>query len=497
LYPPVLPAIAALFQYVAGTSDFVTAGHALRLFYFTVFIAYSVATFLLLRKFLPMAFAGMGSLVCILQLNTIFMSDQFYSELPFCLVTVLFILCNLQPGLPRVFSLPLAAVAFGLRTAGIALLMAWVVEGLLQGRFKAGAVRLLACLALAGSWAGFIRHVEAGEEYKHPVYSYQRADYLYTNVSYARNMRLMDPFSPEAGHATWRDEVVRFFRNSTVMPRAVGEAVSGTEFMASLLRKRINQRTGLYLLPGWMVKLFWFALSGSIVTGFGVFMFKRHYLIALYVLFSIAVMCASPWPEQFSRYLTPLVPFLILLLLVGLCAVARLVHGAVAPESRLSPYYGFVAAVAGLILICEAGTLIKVYKNSHQPVTYMRNGKEVEYRLFFYEGRHRATEPALEFVKANAHDSDVVAATDPQWNYLLTNLKTVIPPSEIDPAKAQSLLDGVPVRFLMVDDSVYHKYTAAVIAANPERWRRVYVASTRDEPGAAGAFEIYERIKSN
>jgi hypothetical protein len=90
-----------------------------------------------------------------------------------------------------------------------------------------------------------------------------------------------------------------------------------------------------------------------------------------------------------------------------------------------------------------------------------------------------------------------VAATDPQWNYLLTNLKSVIPPFEINPAKAQSLLDGVPVRFLMVDDGIYHKYTTPVIAANPERWRRVYVASTRDEEGRAGTFEIYERTNSN
>ena len=69
LHPPVLPAIAALFQYVAGTSDFVTVGHALRLLYFVLSIAYSVATFLLLRNFLPLAYAGMGSLVCILQLT--------------------------------------------------------------------------------------------------------------------------------------------------------------------------------------------------------------------------------------------------------------------------------------------------------------------------------------------------------------------------------------------------------------------------------------------
>ena len=418
------------------------------------------------------------------------MSDQFYPELPFGLVTLLFVLCSLQTGLPRVFSFPLAAVAFGLRTIGIVLLMAWAFEGLLRREFKAGAVRLLACMALAGSWAGFIRHIENGEEYKHPVYSYQRADYAYINVSYARNMKFKDTFSPELGYATWRDKMVGFLHNSRVMARALGEAVSVTEPQGRFLWDRSNQRIGLNLLPGWTVKMILFALSGGIVTGLGVFMFKRHYLISLYVLFSLAVMCATPWSWLFYRYLTPLAPFLILLLLVGLCAAWGRVHRALATKSSPFPYHDFVATVVGLILICEAGTLLKVYKSWHQPVTYMRNGKEVEYRLFFLDSRQRATEPALEFVKAKAHDSDVVAATEPQWSYLLTDLKTVIPPFEIDPAKAQRLLDSVPVRFLMVDDSVYHKYTAPVITANPERWRRVYVASTQDNQGQAGTFEI-------
>jgi hypothetical protein len=177
--------------------------------------------------------------------------------------------------------------------------------------------------------------------------------------------------------------------------------------------------------------------------------------------------------------------------------VARRADRARASKNSLFSYHYFVATAVGLILICEASTLLKVYKNWHQPVTYMRDGREVEYRLFFLDSRQRATEPALEFVKAKAHDSDVVAATEPQWSYLLTKLKTVIPPFEIDPAKAQRLLDSVPVRFLMVDDGPYHKYTAPIITANPERWRRIYVATTQDELGPAGTLAIYQRTNSN
>src|SRR5881628_2287175 len=56
LHPPMLPAIVALHQLVLRTSDMVTVGRWLRRFYFTVFVAYAVATYIMLRAFLSLEY---------------------------------------------------------------------------------------------------------------------------------------------------------------------------------------------------------------------------------------------------------------------------------------------------------------------------------------------------------------------------------------------------------------------------------------------------------
>src|SRR4029079_19190910 len=66
LHPPGLPILAALFQRALHTHDFILVGHALRLLYLILFITYSISIFLLLRIFLALPYASLGSLLCIL-----------------------------------------------------------------------------------------------------------------------------------------------------------------------------------------------------------------------------------------------------------------------------------------------------------------------------------------------------------------------------------------------------------------------------------------------
>jgi hypothetical protein len=122
-------------------------------------------------------------------------------------------------------------------------------------------------------------------------------------------------------------------------------------------------------------------------------------------------------------------------------------------------------------------------------------GERVEYRLFFYNDLYRATNAGLDWLKNWAKEGDVMAATNPQWAYLRTGIKSVLPPLEMDAAKAQRLLDTVPVKFLIVDEGMFKKYTSQVVATYPDRWRRVYADST-GEGGQQGKFEIYERTGS-
>jgi hypothetical protein len=496
LHPPMLPVIVALHQWILRTSDMNTVGEWLRRFYLLLFVVYVVAAYFLLRAFLPLGYAAPAALVVLLQLHTVFMSDLCFPELPFGLATVLFTLCKVKEGgrTRRFLRVPLAIISFALRTVGMALLAAWAAESIFQKRFKQAAWRLLMTLALMFGWAGYIAYVESGREYKHPAYEYQRADYAYINVSYARNTKYKDPFSPELGYASLWDKAKRFLRNATWMPVTLGEAVSTKRPIWDLFRTELNRRAGHSLLPTRAVYLILFLLAALILGGIGLLFAAREYFIPFYILFSLAVVCLTPWPAQFNRYLSPLSPFLSLSLFIAVRATVE----QSSERFRAWPKVvglGLVGAFVLLILTSQAATLFPTFTKWHQKVAYdAGGGKRVEYRLFFYHDLYRATDAGLDWLKSWAKENDVVAATNPQWAYLRTGMMSVLPPLEMDAAKAQRLLDTVPVKFLIVDEGDFKKYTTQVVAAYPDRWRRVYANSTGEKDDPQGKFEIYERI---
>src|SRR5919108_2904233 len=93
-YPPLLPLIVAAHQWVLGTNDPVIVGQWLRLSFFFIFATYIIAIYLLLRNSVPLNYAFVATLVCLFSLQTYFMSDLLFPEIPFALATVLFVLCN-------------------------------------------------------------------------------------------------------------------------------------------------------------------------------------------------------------------------------------------------------------------------------------------------------------------------------------------------------------------------------------------------------------------
>lgn len=104
-------------------------------------------------------------------------------------------------------------------------------------------------------------------------------------------------------------------------------------------------------------------------------------------------------------------------------------------------------------------------------------------------------------LKLQTKATDVVAGSMPHWVYLRTGLKAVMPPYEPDPAKAQHLLDSVPVKYLIVDEELAidtRRYTYPVVRSFPAGWKRVYSASVTSEFGneRKDRFEIYERVDS-
>src|SRR5215468_2333720 len=494
LHPPMLPVLIALHRWILQTDDIVVLGHWLRLSYMIFSVSYVVAGYFMLRRFLSMTYSLLAALVFALQLHTIFMSDLCFPEIPFGLATVLFTLCNSSAGPSRFLRVPLAVISYALRTIGAALLAAWVGEAICSRRLKQAVIRALISVVPVLCWLGYVAHVEASREYQHPAYQYQRADYAYPNVSYARNLRYKDSFSPELGYASLRDKAKSFVHNMFRMAVNLGEAVSTREPIWNIVRSAIDHRLGHALLPSAGIRVTLLLLSALIAYGVGLQVVKRQYFIPLYVVFSLIAICATPWPGQFNRYLVPVAPFLSLSLFLALRSIAGIVAGRLSLRPRLVAATA-AGALLSLILASQLPALFKLFTTWHQKVEWhTTNGARLEYRLFFYQGFYPAADAAVDWLRGRASARDIVAATDPQWVYLRTGLKSVLPPFEPDPAKAQSLLDGVPVKFLMVDESSLKAYTAPVVTAHPDRWRRAFAHSTNETSGQTGNFAIYERV---
>src|SRR5438876_8035676 len=91
-YPPLLAAAVALHEWALGTTNPNVVAPWLRKLYFVIFVAYALAVLALAKRHLRPWFALAAAALCLLQIMTIFLSDLLFAELPFALVSVLFVL---------------------------------------------------------------------------------------------------------------------------------------------------------------------------------------------------------------------------------------------------------------------------------------------------------------------------------------------------------------------------------------------------------------------
>jgi hypothetical protein len=497
-YPPLLPAFVAAHQLVLRTSDPTVVGRALRLSFFLLFVIYIAAVYALARHELPLGYAFGATLVCLFNFYTCFLSDSCFPEIAFALATVLFVLSQIRGGRScSLLAAVLAFAAYALRTVGVSLLAAWVVEGLLKKQFKLAALRLaLLIIAIAG-WHSYIHYVETEPTYSRPAYDYQRADYLFYNVSYSRNLFLRDPFSASSDRLSSVEVIHRSLDNLIWLPIRLGVAVTSDRYFWEAQRIAVNTRLGFQVVPEWVIDAALILLASLILFGVGL-QVRRQSVIPLYLLFSFLSLSLTPWPEQSTRYFAPLAPFLALSLCLALRTLPD-VFRRVRPPRRRVIGTALAGSVVSLILVEDGLTFVMMYRNMHQNVTYVdQSGKRITYRLFFYKDAYRALDAGLDWLKQRSEPDNVVASSMPHWIYLRTGLKAIMPPFETDPVRAQDLLDSVPVTFIVQDrglDLDTRKYLSPVIETFPERWRLVYHDSINDVSGKrpAETFEIYER----
>jgi hypothetical protein len=486
-------------QWAMGTSDYVKVGSALRLTYFVLSTLFLLTVYALARTLLSRLCALLvGVMTALSFLSFVQPSDVLYAEIPFALVTMGFLLCHQRDDRPFFAAITglLGAAAYLLRTAGLALLLAWLAESLIRRRFRQAAIRAAVSALPVLLWQVHIWRVTGSDEYNRPTYAYQRADYQYANVTYEKNSALVDPFRPELGRVHFRDLGERLARNITSILSALGEeAVVPHEFVPYLLgqlQQRLHVRFSsdlwALLASAFSVCLFsagLVALAGAVLVATG-----RQWFLGLYFAITVAMIVVTPWQSQFRRYLVPVTPLTLLFMLLALLAIRNWLKRWHSRWPYGTGVLAMIVPVAGILLVQIVVTTHML--QSMEPVRcYDASGQERVFKLIGYAGEWQALDPAFEWIRRNAAANAVIATTVPHLAYLRTRHKAVLPPFVRDPDTAGHLLDEVPVSYLVLDrferPGISERYAGPIVAHNVADWRLVFTAPDHKT-------RVYERI---
>ena len=497
-YPPLLPLIVAAHQRVIGSSNYFEVGSRLRFSYFVLSGLYLLAAYALARELLAPLYALLVGAITALSFTFLHFSDTLYAELPFALVTTLFLLCHRRSDrtLYAVLTGLLGVAAYMLRIAGLALLVSWVAESLIRRRFRQAVIRAVVSAIPALLWHAHIWRVTGSDEYHQPIYAYQRAPYYYSNVTYRENSSLVDPFCPELGRTASSDLAGRVVRNLSAIPLGLGQSAWAGEVFGPTLLNELHRKFGVPLearwrrlssraLQGCLVAFGLLAMAGAVFVATG-----REWFLALYFGLTVG-MVALTWQIQFWRYLTPLAPLTLVFLLLALLAIRRWLASRNVMWRRTAGALVMTVPLAGILLV-QVSVAMYLLRGLHPVSYYDAAGQEQSLRLHLYGPSWHSLDRAFEWVRQHATAGGVVATTVPHLAYLRTRHKAVLPPLERDTETSSRLLDEVPVSYLVLDElgtpPISTGYAAPIIAQRPENWRLVYAA-----PG--GGTKVYERVR--
>ena len=119
------------------------------------------------------------------------------------------------------------------------------------------------------------------------------------------------------------------------------------------------------------------------------------------------------------------------------------------------------------------------------------DGKEHTYRLLHYSADYPEVLEALRWLVPRVNKDAVLCVSMPQWIYLNSGLKSVMPPLGRDPVEVQRLSDTVPISYVIIErllmDDNFNVYFPKLIQRSPDKWKQVY--TSRD-----GTIQIYARV---
>jgi hypothetical protein len=346
-------------------------------------------------------------------------------------------------------------------------------------------------LSAIGLWQAYLGRVERGPDYHAPAYGYQRAPYQFYNVPYTESMWLVNLFQPEAGRATVADLPARVWSELGELAPAWGASVSIKRGWYEGEVAKANRLLGREVFPPGIVDAVLLGMAALISAGLVLMLSRGQWSIPCFVVLTMGLFLIYPAPGSLERYLASMAPLSTVALLLPLRWVRNRLARAAPPwrQGRFVVVLFLVALVAQ-----EAHTLSKTYRLLYYPAEWRdARGRPGVYPLYAYDRPWRLHAEALAWLRQHAAPNDVIATSTPHWAFLRTGLRAVQPPWEPDPAKADGLLQTVPVTYLVVDQLVAYeqagtnqRYTVPVVERFSGRWDLVYA-------GPDSASRIYRR----
>ena len=492
-YPPLLPAIVAVYQRVLGSADPVVVAPWLRISYAVLFLGYALAVLALAKRYVRPVSAVTAVAFTLLQPNTIWFSDLLYTEIPFALISILFVLVALdgpfsprdgcshrpvpgqgkeqdgpkgrgyrgwRPRLREVASFILATTGFLLRTAGVALLAAWVLEAVVRRHWRLTMARGLVAMLPIITWQMHVARVTHSYEYSHPAYLYQRAPYLMYNVSYAENIGLIDPSHPGWRHLRLSGLTSHLRANTRPLIESFGEALSTAGRVPTLV------------------------LSALAMVGLAMLVRRRAWTVLLIVLVSVVIIWPMPWRNQFYRYLVPLTPFLVIGVMMIFDELCAALSGL--PVRPVIATFGRIvfAVLLAVALMLQVSLVWKLFHDRAIAwASYVPGRGAVGPHFFYYSPFSSAWDVEIAWIRSHSAPNAIVATHLPHLCYLRTGRRAVLPPVERDQDRVRELLDSVPVSYVILDPV---DWMPAVEKAN-QRWRIVE---------SIDRVRLYERVNA-
>jgi hypothetical protein len=302
---------------------------------------------------------------------------------------------------------------------------------------------------------------------------------MFYNVSYATNVALRDPFTPEKGEVRLLRRVVR---NLTDLPESLGETLTVPHRYVEMAAHSILG-DGPHIRPAIVWTIFAvLSVIGAALAGGGTVALILHgdWLPVAYLSAYLVALCATPFPAQFPRYLMPVVP------LLALAALTLLRGRSIDAGPRRTRRWKWLLVVVSLQIAVLASALVR----EHAIVSYVDEaGHPVTYRLFFYGDADRGFDEVVDQIRKVATRDDVVAAGTPHWVHLRSGVRTVMPPFEHDAAAEERNLDSVPAGYLIIGKDVVEseRYTRPVVDRPGARWIRVFTSRS-------GQWDLYRRV---